>query len=145
MSPEAERDRALYLEGLDAFEAGRYFESHEHLEDLWLRNRSELRPFLQGLIQLAAAFVHLDAGRHRPTIALLNAAEARLAPFEPAALGVDVAHLLVATRAARVHAEDLGPQRLTEFDRARRVSLRRHPLAPEEFFPHRGTHPHPRR
>lgn len=44
-----ERGRAL-------FNAGRYFEAHEAWEEVWLEERTEARTFLQGLIQIAAAF-----------------------------------------------------------------------------------------
>lgn len=132
------RDLRLYLDGLACFNQGAHFECHEHLEDLWLRNRSELRPFFQGLIQLAAAFVHLERGRHVGFVALLKAAETRLAPFAPATLGVDVAHLLLETAACRIHAEGLEPHRLVDFDRSRMVRLRYTAPTVEEFWPHRG-------
>lgn len=48
-----------YLEYFENFNAERYFESHEILEDLWLEDTSADKLFLQGLIQLAAAIHHL--------------------------------------------------------------------------------------
>lgn len=140
-----EADRALYLDGLAALAMGAYYESHEALEDLWLRNRSEVRPFLQGLIQLAAGFWHLERGRHTPALALFRAGTARLRPFAPVTLGLDVARLLLETEACRVHAEELGPHRHGEFDWTLRVRPRVEPPSLEAFWPHRGVAPHPTR
>jgi hypothetical protein len=139
----SERDRALYLAGLAAFERGDYYASHDLLEDLWLRNRSELRPFFQGLIQLAAAFHHLAGGRYVGAMALFRAGAARLAPFAPVTLGLDVARLLLETEACRVHAEGLGPHRLDAFDWTLRARAGVEPPTPTAFWPHRGVAPHP--
>ena len=57
--PEHRRrfDRAVVL-----FNAGAYFEAHEDWETTWHEAVGEERRWLQGLIQLAAAFVHYDRG-----------------------------------------------------------------------------------
>ena len=148
MSPDTaavERDRALYLDGLEAFELGAFYESHETLEDLWLRNRSEVRPFLQGLIQLAAGYWHLERRRLAPALSLFRSGSAKLAPFAPVTLGLDVARLLLEVEACRVHAEDLGPDRLDAFDWTLRARPRVEPPSLTAFRPHRGVVPHPTR
>lgn len=88
-------DRVQHLrvegaEGLDphyagwfaCFNRGDYYEAHDVLEALWLRERG--RPndrFYKGLIQLAGAFVHLRKQRLRPADALLRLAEDNLRPY----------------------------------------------------------------
>lgn len=139
------RDRGLYLDGLASFNSGAYFASHDYLEDLWLRNRSPARPFLQGLIQLAAALHHLEQGRFVGLVALLKAASSRLQPFAPRMLGVDVAHLLLAIEACRVHAECLGPERLASFERTLLPRLSYVPPTLDEILPHAGTEAGPKR
>jgi uncharacterized protein len=52
-----EKDR-LYRQGLDAFNSARFFDAHEHWEEVWLKTRNPEKMFLQGLIQVAAAFHH---------------------------------------------------------------------------------------
>ena len=43
------------------FNAGRFYESHEHLEEIWQYERGRVRDAYKGLIQIAAAFVSLRA------------------------------------------------------------------------------------
>ena len=60
--PLAARRHAL-AEGLAAYDRGDFFEAHELLEPAWM-GTDDLgeRAFLQGLIKLAAAFVHATRG-----------------------------------------------------------------------------------
>lgn len=52
-----EKDR-LYKKGLDAFNSARFYDAHEHWEEVWLKTLNPEKIFLQGLIQVAAAFHH---------------------------------------------------------------------------------------
>jgi predicted metal-dependent hydrolase len=52
-----EKDR-LYRQGLDAFNSARFYDAHEHWEEVWLKTPNPEKMFLQGLIQVAAAFHH---------------------------------------------------------------------------------------
>ncbi len=47
-----------FREGIKLFNARKFFECHEALEILWLKEKGEEKIFLQGLIQVAAAFHH---------------------------------------------------------------------------------------
>jgi len=56
--PDAERRRAI-VAGLDAYERGDFFEAHEDLEPAWMGTDDLAeRALLQGLIKVAAAYVH---------------------------------------------------------------------------------------
>jgi hypothetical protein len=77
--PRPERDRA-FTAALAAYERGDFFEAHELLEPAWMGTDDLLeRELHQGLIKLAAAFVH--AVRGNPTGIQRNrvGARARLA------------------------------------------------------------------
>jgi predicted metal-dependent hydrolase len=52
-----EKDR-LYRQGLEAFNSARFYDAHEHWEEVWLKTPNPEKMFLQGLIQVAAAFHH---------------------------------------------------------------------------------------
>lgn len=86
---------------LDEFNDGYYFESHETLEDLWMVTPLPERTLFQGIIQIAAAYVHVARGEFPGAVKLLDAAVAKLREFAPASLGIDVAAMVAAVSAAR--------------------------------------------
>ena len=73
-----------YVAFFDCFNAGRFYEAHETLEAVWLlaRGTPDAR-FYQGLIQVAAAFVHFEKQRPAPAVRLLRLAQAHLASYPP--------------------------------------------------------------
>jgi hypothetical protein len=107
------------LQGLRQFNEGFFFEAHETWEDLWYPSPWPARRFLQGLIQLAAAFVHLARGEYPGTIRLLDASLVKLSSFPPNYLGLEVGRLLAEARRAREELRSLGPERFAGWDRAR--------------------------
>lgn len=113
-------DRALALDPcyqgyFRCFNAGDYYEAHDVLEHLWLKDGpgGENYAFYKGLIQLAGAFVHLRKQHEHPTHAkhgrrlgpaarLFELARGNLAPYGPhhLALDVEAARVLCARQAA---------------------------------------------
>lgn len=121
---ELEAQRHVLLESAAQFNDGYYFEAHETLEDLWYASPLPARTYLQGIIQLAAAFVHLMRHEYPGTIALLDAALNKLSGAPGDFLGIDVAGLVADARRAREELAELGPQRFEEWDRARIPRIR---------------------
>ncbi len=73
---------AHYLGYFDCFNRQLFYEAHDVLEDLWLKDRHGVNgKFYKGLIQLAGAFVHLQKNRLRPAAALFKLALANLATY----------------------------------------------------------------
>jgi len=73
-------------EGLRLYDAGEFFAAHESWESVWLLAQEPEKTFLQGLIQVTAAFHHLQRDNRLGTARLLRAALGRLEPF-PAYFG----------------------------------------------------------
>jgi predicted metal-dependent hydrolase len=71
----------LYQKGLDAFNSGHFYEAHEHWEEVWLRTANPDKLFLQGLIQVAAAFHHHSRDNFLGTRNLLRAGLLKLDCF----------------------------------------------------------------
>jgi predicted metal-dependent hydrolase len=65
-------------EGLCLYDAGEFFTAHEAWESVWLRSSEPEKTFLQGLIQVTAAFHHLQRNNPLGTTLLLQAALRRL-------------------------------------------------------------------
>jgi hypothetical protein len=115
---EVEARRPILLAGIEQYNSGYYFEAHETWEDLWLRSPWPFRHFLQGLIQIAAAFVHLMRREYPGTIRLLDEGLAKL-DGASMTMGVDAKRLVADARRARDELAALGPERFEEWDQAR--------------------------
>ncbi len=81
-------DEPRLREGARLFNAGRYFESHEVWESLWHDVEGREREFLQGLIQLAAAYHHVSQQNLSGAQYLYQRARAHLEPGRPHHAGV---------------------------------------------------------
>jgi predicted metal-dependent hydrolase len=68
-------------EGLRCYRAEAFFLAHEHWEGVWLTCEEPEKTFLQALIQVAAAFHHLQRGNRRGTESLLGRALRRIDPI----------------------------------------------------------------
>jgi predicted metal-dependent hydrolase len=108
----ASRRRAAFIAGLEAYDRGDAFLAHELLEPAWMGTRDlPERELLQGLIKLAAAFVHAARANPAGVAKNLRGARDRLANAGGAGdrLGIDVPALLAsidARLAARIRVED---------------------------------------
>jgi len=94
--PEPAR-RVAFEAGLEAYAQGDYFEAHEALEPAWMgTNDLAERALHQGLIKVAAGYVHAVRGNPAGIVKNLEGARRHLVlagPVAPA-WGVDVAALL---------------------------------------------------
>jgi predicted metal-dependent hydrolase len=113
-----------FRRGIRLFNFGRYLSAQQAWEDVWRAAPADERPFLEGLIQLAAA-LHLRTrrGATRGAVHLLSQALVTLEDYRPGAHGVDVEALLADFGAYRAWIEGLDrPHRLV--DRVRIPRLR---------------------
>lgn len=100
--------------GIDLFNAAEFWKAHEAWEEDWLVARGDEKTFLQGLIQLAAAFHHIRRGTLPGAGRLIEAALAKLESFPPGFAGIDRSEAVAAalqrrkqiTRGEVVSAED---------------------------------------
>ncbi len=68
VEPDVDAERIYprqYHEGVEHFNAGRYYEAHEVWEEVWLRSMDETKVFYQMLIQAAVGLHHYANGNTR--------------------------------------------------------------------------------
>lgn len=96
-------DRARLMEaGRLAFNAGDFYEAHEHWEEVWLELDDPDHRWVQGLIQVATGLHKLHAGHARPAATLFAKALVKLADAPSTLDGIDVARAVAhATERAR--------------------------------------------
>jgi predicted metal-dependent hydrolase len=79
-----------FQRGIREFNSKRFFEAHEVWEERWLASPEPDKTFLQGIIQIAAAFHHHSRGNHRGACSLLLAGLGRLRSFPDNYYGIDL-------------------------------------------------------
>jgi uncharacterized protein len=92
-----EKDR-LFQKGLDAFNSSHFYDAHEIWEAVWLETPNPEKIFLQGLIQMAAAFHHYSKANRRGCRNLLQAGLTKLEQFPEAHDGLAIETLRASVR-----------------------------------------------
>ncbi|HEV2275198.1 MAG TPA: DUF309 domain-containing protein [Acidobacteriaceae bacterium] len=102
MTPRMEFDwnQGALAEGLRLYRAGEYFRAHEEWESVWLAAGEPEKRFLQGLIQVTAAFHHWQRQNPRGTSLLLEAALLRIESYPESFGGLSVVALCGGIRAS---------------------------------------------
>ena len=95
---DSDEKNRLYAEGLEAFNSRQFFEAHELWEDVWRVTPDPDRRFLQGLIQVAAAFHHFSRANIRGTRNLLREGLLKLDAFPETYGGLEIGPLRAAVR-----------------------------------------------
>jgi hypothetical protein len=93
--------------GAECYDAGHYWDAHEHWERAWKAHLDLHRHYLKGMIQLTAVCHHLAHGKARAARTLLDRGPLHLADNHPLSWPFDTAHLLTVT-AALARAIDRG-------------------------------------
>jgi hypothetical protein len=117
----AERKKK-FEEGLAHFNAKKFFEAHEFWEEIWLVESEPEKTFLQGLIQVTAAFHHRQRGNPEGVELLLASGIVKLLRFPADHHGLAIGELREnAKRWARAMGmgDDLGESALPKLKRAR--------------------------
>lgn len=83
-----------FVEGIDCFNAGAFFEAHEVWEDLWTECQGQSRRFYQGLIQMAVCLHHFGNGNTRGARKLYDSCRKYLEAYRPYHEGIDLDRLL---------------------------------------------------
>ena len=114
MSPE---DWEAFSHGVRLFNSGKFWNSHEAWEQVWMRHTEDERLFFQGVIQLAAAYHHLVVKRNfRGLMNNFDKAYQKLVLFQPEYLGVLVTPLMKFIEEGKKEAERVGSQALEKFN-----------------------------
>ena len=113
MSDEIKK-KELFEKGLSYYKDGNYFEAHEYWEDLWSDFYLEDRKFIQGLIQLAVSFVHLENGNMNGARSLLKKSTKKFIGFLPNHRNINVKELMNSLNELSFKLETINSA--TEFD-----------------------------
>ena len=87
-----------FRKGVEQFNRGQFFEAHETWEEIWLAAPEPTRTFLQGIIQVAAAFHHFTRGNRAGAQSLLEAGLKKLVRFPATFRGIQLDELRAAAK-----------------------------------------------
>lgn len=94
----AESNQEKFRNGVILFNSKEFFKAHEVWEEIWLVSAEPEKTFLQGLIQLTAAFHHYSRGNRSGAQSLICAAIDKLEKFPENYYSVNLAALRVTSR-----------------------------------------------
>ncbi|HKV41283.1 MAG TPA: DUF309 domain-containing protein [Blastocatellia bacterium] len=80
-----------YLEGIELFNARRYYDAHEVWEEIWLRAEGQEKLFYQLLIQIAVALHHYERGNSLGVRGTYRRAAAKFSSLPGTFMSVDLA------------------------------------------------------
>lgn len=79
-----------FAHGVELFNTKEFFDCHDAWEELWQEDRTELRLFLQGMIQSAVGSYHLTNGNTTGAISQYTKALDKLEKYPAVYCGVDL-------------------------------------------------------
>lgn len=87
--PAIEKSKAISL-GFELFNDERYWESHEAFESAWRESTEADKEVLQGLILVAAAFVHLQKDEENVALSVMKRSSDKLNSYGGECFGIDI-------------------------------------------------------
>jgi uncharacterized protein len=94
----AESEAAAISHGIQLFNSQKFFDAHEAWEAVWLKAKEPDKKFLQGLIQISAAFHHRSRENRKGFESLLRAGLTKIEHAPPNHRGMDFHAIRAAAR-----------------------------------------------
>lgn len=110
-------------EAVQQFNQGDYYACHDTLEALWMEAGDPERRFYQGLLQIAVGYYHFTNNNWRGCLIVLGEGIAKLSDYYPSFLELEMESFVKANQANLTELQQLGAERLGEFDKKRIPSL----------------------
>jgi len=110
--------------GIELFNRGEYFESHEELEHAWNEERGAGKELYRAILQIAVAYLQIQRRNYQGAIKMFLRARQWIDPLPDVCRGVDIAQLRRDAANARATVEALGAERISEFDLATLKTIR---------------------
>lgn len=106
------------LRGLNAFNRGDYFKSHELLEDAWNEEEGPARDVYKAVLQVAVAYLQIERENYAGAVKMFLRARQWLGPMPDTCKGIDISQLRSDAQNAYQALTQSGPTRVGEFDRS---------------------------
>jgi predicted metal-dependent hydrolase len=84
------------LKGIEEFNSSQFYQCHETLEEVWMKQKGPQREFIQGIIQLSVGYYHYTRNNSLGALKLLRRGLERIRQYEPRYFEIDVSTLVKA-------------------------------------------------
>ena len=101
-----DNEERFFKEGIIAFNERRFYDAHEHWEEIWVNYKLKDAKFIQGLIQIAVSYFHLFNGNLKGARSMMRKSIGKFESFD-IARGIDVLDLVGKIEKVRKHLEDI--------------------------------------
>ena len=106
------------VEGFRLFNAGRYFEAHEALEDAWKQETGRVRDLYRGILQIAVVYLHITRGNYPGAVKVYARSQKWLRDWSLVCRGVHIDDLKRNAENVMREVERLGKAGIGQFDTA---------------------------
>lgn len=106
------------VEGLHLFNAGKYFEAHEALENAWNAEKGPVRDLYRGILQIAVVYLHITRNNYPGAVKVYGRSQKWLKNWPAICRGIEVEKLRRDAEGVITEVQRLGAERLSEFDRS---------------------------
>jgi uncharacterized protein len=104
------------IEGMELFNAGRYFEAHEALEAAWRAESGPVRDLYRGILQVGVVYLHITHYNYPGALKVYQRSLKWLQLWPETCRGVSVGQLRRDLETVMSALQELGPQQIAGFD-----------------------------
>ena len=101
-----DNEERFFKEGIIAFNERRFYDAHEHWEEIWVNYKLKDAKFIQGLIQIAVSYFHLFNGNLKGARSMMRKSIGKFESFD-IARGIDVLDLVGKIEKVRKHLDTI--------------------------------------
>ncbi len=104
------------IEGLEFFNAGKYFDAHEELETAWKEEPGAVRDLYRGILQIAVTYLHITRGNYDGAVKVYGRSLKWTQGWNAVCRGINVQQLRADAEHVMQEIQRLGKERIREFD-----------------------------
>ncbi|BCL34124.1 DUF309 domain-containing protein [Nostoc sp. MS1] len=101
-----------FWQGVEQFNAGKFYACHDTLEALWIEASEPEKTFYQGILQIAVGLYHLGNRNWRGAVILLGEGSNRLRRYPEVFGNIDVYELLNQSAGLLKALQEIGPENI---------------------------------
>lgn len=106
------------IEGMELFNKGKFFDSHEELEIAWNEETGKIRELYQGILQIAVTYLHITRGNYDGAVKVYERAMRRLKDWPDVCRGIQVGKFKKDAEIVMQEVQKLGIENISRFNAA---------------------------